>query len=270
MATMKRSWFAASLALAAAGGARGQWINWEHEDPRVLETTEFASSAVRTAESYRIAADDFEIDHRTFLSEIVFYSVETGPSDIIGADWYIYEFDEATGKPGDLIAGAADAYLQRWPSGWVNDKFGTIYHNSIDLVGRTERLRPGRYFIAFRTHCGPGAGDLANAPLHPEWSHGAATAHWNDDVREDGTALGAWVPMTTFHPTPKEWAFEVHPFAACYLDCDGNDQIDYFDFLCFLKEFAAGEAYADCDQSGVLDFFDFLCFQYEFSTGSCP
>ena len=53
----------------------------------------------------------------------------------------------------------------------------------------------------------------------------------------------------------------------CYTDCDGNDQIDFFDFLCFQDAFVTGDHYADCDASGELDFFDFLCFQNEFAAG---
>src|SRR5690606_15705535 len=56
---------------------------------------------------------------------------------------------------------------------------------------------------------------------------------------------------------------------SCYADCDGSGELDFFDFLCFQNEFAAGAAYADCDDSGALDFFDFLCFQNEFAAG-CP
>ena len=55
----------------------------------------------------------------------------------------------------------------------------------------------------------------------------------------------------------------------CYADCDGSGSLDFFDFLCFQNEFAAGTAYADCDSSGSLDFFDFLCFQNAFAAG-CP
>jgi hypothetical protein len=55
----------------------------------------------------------------------------------------------------------------------------------------------------------------------------------------------------------------------CYADCDGNEVLDFFDFLCFQNSFLAGDPYADCDQNGVLDFFDFLCFQNEFLAG-CP
>ena len=53
----------------------------------------------------------------------------------------------------------------------------------------------------------------------------------------------------------------------CYADCDGSGSLDFFDFLCFQNEFAAGATFADCDESGELDFFDFLCFQNEFSAG---
>jgi len=53
----------------------------------------------------------------------------------------------------------------------------------------------------------------------------------------------------------------------CYADCDGTDDLDFFDFLCFQDAFATGDFYADCDGSGELDFFDFLCFQNEFALG---
>ena len=53
----------------------------------------------------------------------------------------------------------------------------------------------------------------------------------------------------------------------CYADCDGTDDIDFFDFLCFQTAFIASDYYADCDTSGELDFFDFLCFQNAFAAG---
>jgi hypothetical protein len=57
--------------------------------------------------------------------------------------------------------------------------------------------------------------------------------------------------------------------AQCYADCDGNGQLEFFDFLCYQNLFASGDPFADCDGSGELDFFDFLCFQNEFAAG-CP
>jgi hypothetical protein len=56
---------------------------------------------------------------------------------------------------------------------------------------------------------------------------------------------------------------------SCYADCDGSEQLDFFDFLCFQNAFALRTPYADCDESGGHDFFDFLCFQDSFAAG-CP
>jgi hypothetical protein len=57
--------------------------------------------------------------------------------------------------------------------------------------------------------------------------------------------------------------------ALCYADCDGNETLDVFDFLCFQDAFVQGDPYADCDGNTVLDVFDFLCFQDAFVVG-CP
>jgi V8-like Glu-specific endopeptidase len=57
--------------------------------------------------------------------------------------------------------------------------------------------------------------------------------------------------------------------SACYPDCDGNNQLDFFDFLCFQNAFLNRDPYADCDGNRTFDFFDFLCFQNAFLAG-CP
>lgn len=56
---------------------------------------------------------------------------------------------------------------------------------------------------------------------------------------------------------------------SCKADCDGNGELDLFDFLCFQSLFASGLREADCDGDGRLDLFDFLCFQSAFAIG-CP
>ncbi|MFG0283202.1 MAG: GC-type dockerin domain-anchored protein [Phycisphaerales bacterium JB039] len=53
----------------------------------------------------------------------------------------------------------------------------------------------------------------------------------------------------------------------CYADASGDGTLDFFDFLVFQNEFAAGHPAADCDASGALDLFDFLCFQNAFGAG---
>jgi hypothetical protein len=53
----------------------------------------------------------------------------------------------------------------------------------------------------------------------------------------------------------------------CLADCNCDDAVDFFDFLCFQDRFATGDLAADCDFSGDLSFFDFLCFQDRFAEG---
>src|SRR5690606_9637607 len=53
----------------------------------------------------------------------------------------------------------------------------------------------------------------------------------------------------------------------CYVDCDADGEVTFFDFLCFQNRFASGNPDADCDVDGVLTFFDFLCYQDAFAAG---
>ena len=55
----------------------------------------------------------------------------------------------------------------------------------------------------------------------------------------------------------------------CIADCDGDELLTIFDFLCFQNNFAASSPAADCDGDGLLTIFDFLCFQNSFASG-CP
>ncbi len=54
---------------------------------------------------------------------------------------------------------------------------------------------------------------------------------------------------------------------ACYADCEGDGDLDVFDYLCFQGEFAAQTIYGDCEGDGDWDVFDFLCFQGAFAQG---
>jgi hypothetical protein len=53
----------------------------------------------------------------------------------------------------------------------------------------------------------------------------------------------------------------------CYADCDGDNELSLFDFLCYTNAFNAGDDFADCDGDGELSLFDFLCFVNEFNAG---
>ncbi|MEQ9097300.1 MAG: GC-type dockerin domain-anchored protein [Phycisphaerales bacterium] len=54
---------------------------------------------------------------------------------------------------------------------------------------------------------------------------------------------------------------------ACRADCDGNGELNIFDFLCFQNLFASGDLAADFDGDGRLTIFDFLEFQNAFAIG---
>jgi hypothetical protein len=64
-------------------------------------------------------------------------------------------------------------------------------------------------------------------------------------------------------------SWEATSCSTCYADCDGNNRLDVFDFLCFQDRFVSGNRAADCDGNGRFDVFDFLCFQDSFVRG-CP
>jgi hypothetical protein len=53
----------------------------------------------------------------------------------------------------------------------------------------------------------------------------------------------------------------------CAANCDANNTLDLFDFLCFVNKFNAGEDYADFDGNANYDLFDFLAFVNAFNGG---
>ncbi|MCA9277761.1 MAG: hypothetical protein H6815_03135 [Phycisphaeraceae bacterium] len=55
----------------------------------------------------------------------------------------------------------------------------------------------------------------------------------------------------------------------CYADCDGDGDLDIFDYICYGNAYAANDPYADCDGNGVLNVFDYICFGNAYAAG-CP
>jgi hypothetical protein len=83
-----------------------------------------------------------------------------------------------------------------------------------------------------------------------------------DSARGVTTLFGGWDGQA-----PLEDTWELRCDAGCFADCDADQSLTLFDFLCFQNRFGAGDLRADCDGSGALDLFDFLCFQNLFSRG---
>ena len=89
---------------------------------------------------------------------------------------------------------------------------------------------------------------------------GVATFTANLFTSNGGTTWTSSTIITTF-------VIEGNPAVKCYPDCEGDGDLDIFDFLCFQGEFANQSAYADCENDGDWDIFDFLCFQGAFANG---
>jgi len=53
----------------------------------------------------------------------------------------------------------------------------------------------------------------------------------------------------------------------CYPDCNADETLNIFDFLCYQNRFYQSNAYADCDTDGEVTFMDFVCFQTKFIEG---
>ncbi|MCA9277592.1 MAG: hypothetical protein H6815_02245 [Phycisphaeraceae bacterium] len=65
-----------------------------------------------------------------------------------------------------------------------------------------------------------------------------------------------------------EWSgFDSFTIRGCYADCDLDDDLDIFDYICFGNEYAALGSYADCDGDGDFDIFDYICYGNAFAMG---
>jgi hypothetical protein len=71
---------------------------------------------------------------------------------------------------------------------------------------------------------------------------------------------------------PAAWALESEPDTPirtplCNTDHDMNGDVDFFDYLAFIEDFADGTIGGDFNRNGRLDFFDYLDFVAEFDRG---
>lgn len=63
------------------------------------------------------------------------------------------------------------------------------------------------------------------------------------------------------------YVFELPGCAPCPADLNGDDAVDFFDFLAFVNLFNANDPAADCNTDGEHDLFDFQCFSSAFNQG---
>jgi hypothetical protein len=98
-----------------------------------------------------------------------------------------------------------------------------------------------------------------------------------------GFGSGSMALQCTSVVVARSQADDVHPNAGtahvfdicgcsagpCPADCNGDGEVNIFDFLCFQGLVSKGDPAADCNGDGVINIFDFLCFQGLVSQG-CP
>ncbi len=264
----------ARLAVLAAAFAASPVIAddaWQNIQnfPGDLETTADGWSAIRVEDpdflSRRCAADDFVLTQQTRLDRIVFYTAYArGIPEILGGDVYIYEDNNNT--PGALIAAYPDRPLLHTDSGITNSIFGTIYRNEIALDGI--RLEPGSYYIAMRTVQTMVNSEARNAILSTRVRFGDTQGFWAFDVFPNGNVGDQWVPLSTFNlQENNDWAFTLVTDADCPADFNGDNQIDFFDYLDFASAFDSEDPSADFNGDQQVDFFDYLDFVQAFDAG---
>lgn len=83
----------------------------------------------------------------------------------------------------------------------------------------------------------------------------------------DDKGPSGWDPTYGHGRINARAAVEAAMALACLADCEGDGDLDAFDYLCFLGRFAAQDPYADWEGDGDWDVFDFLAFQSDFAAG---
>ncbi|MFG0283587.1 MAG: hypothetical protein ACF8R7_04135 [Phycisphaerales bacterium JB039] len=190
-----------------------------------------------------------------------FYIVSEGTNSVRRYDGVSFDFID------EFVAAGAGGLDQPVSLCWGPDD--NLYVTSIG-TNDVKRYNgaTGAYIDDFVTS---GAGGLS-FPVSAQFGPGGSLfvgGVLNDALKEYDGSTGAFIGDYTEAVLSGMTHFMFIQGDACYADCDGSGELDFFDFLCFQNAFAGGDDYADCDGSGALDFFDFLCFQNEFAAG-CP
>ncbi len=83
-----------------------------------------------------------------------------------------------------------------------------------------------------------------------------------------GVFLGT-VTIVSDDPEQPVWVVDLmgEVVVGCAADCEGDGDLDVFDFLCFQNLFAIEDPYADWEGDGDWDVFDFLAYQNAYATG---
>ncbi len=275
----------AVLGLAASSLAsdvlvdNGSWIThpgagFGGADASVLPFTSGATTfgfGHQVSAGHRIS-DDFVVPATWTLERVHVYAFQLNSgtsSTITGVNLRIW--DGPPGKPGSSVI-FGDTTTNRMTS----TAFTGVYRVADHLLANTQRpvmrqtvelggvvLEPGTYWLDWQS-----SGTLASGPLAPPVTspgfipvgnarqYDAFQADWKP-ATDGGLGINVAIPFI----------LEGTSGGVCYADCEGDGDVDIFDFLCFQGEYAGKSSYSDCEGDGDWDVFDFLCFQSAYSTG---
>ncbi|MCA9279870.1 MAG: hypothetical protein H6815_05420 [Phycisphaeraceae bacterium] len=113
-------------------------------------------------------------------------------------------------------------------------------------------------------------GDLCLTILHTGhgFSNCALDTVGSADMKAKGTS-DISNPNDWYNQGPIVTRFLFDAPVACYADCDNNNTLNIFDYICFGNAYSTNDPYADCDGSGGLNVFDYICFGNAYAAG-CP
>jgi hypothetical protein len=173
----------------------------------------------------------------------------------------LYQIDHKTGAA--TLIGKMDAPELHWPvlsMAVGRDGFGYVSNMYEIVLFRVDLATAETTFVC----------QLGSQNWYADLAFDEVGLLWT--VREwDGGMRTADIATCDVNPLYDDWyilGLEVVPSGSdCYPDCDADNQLDFFDLLCFQNAFNAGDPRAECTGDNVLDFFDFLCFLNSFDAG---
>ncbi len=178
----------------------------------------------------------------------------------VGVDLKLFHVDfSAEGRPLSLILRSTNGTPEDFDDDWGAYVVGDA---NIPLVGQgwlsyefevpsqSATLPAGWKIIQY----GP------TSPANPEWS----------DLITSVDQVVFFYGDPDFFFIFQMWdvgADNVRISTGCKPDCEGDGDLDVFDFLCFQGKFAQQDPYADFEGDGDWDVFDFLAFQGAYANG---
>jgi hypothetical protein len=214
--------------------------------------------------------------------DTVWLDITLAPADQGGGGYYYYPPDSALS--------------QTYYYGTCNDnKDGNYFYCGYRAFNNAWVQEGGSYSVvdplAAGTIIGPDSawGDRTTMSVYRspcceanDWGTVGTVAYAGVRIAIDGRTHYGWVKCRLTDPRAAQlealaWGYESEPdtpvaagdggFPGCPADFNGDNQVDFFDYLDFAQAFANEESSADFNGDNQVDFFDYLDFAQAFDEG---